>query len=609
MFPNYLLLNLHEINAIQKMTTITRLFEFPYYQLEHHNLEDALVTKYDNEWVKTSTTEYITKANAISRALLRLGIQKNDKIAIISSNNRTEWNIMDIGILQTGAQNVPIYPTISEEDYEYILNHSEAKYCIVSDSEVLRKVNAIKNNVPNLKEIYSFNAIEGCKNWTALLELGEDHSNQDVVEDRKNNVKTTDLATIIYTSGTTGKPKGVMLSHQNIVSNVLDSAPRIPFTAGNSRAMSFLPICHIFERMILYLYQYYGVSVYFGESIDKISDNLKEVKPTVITAVPRLLEKVYDKIYSKGTELTGIKKKLFFWAIDLGLKYEPYGANGLWYETQLKIARKLIFSKWKEGLGGNIELLVSGSAALQPRLARVFAAANIPVMEGYGLTETSPVISVNDMRHHGFKIGTVGKVIDNVEVKIANDGEILCKGPNVLMGYYKDDAMTHEVIVDGYFHTGDIGEIDSEGFLKITDRKKEMFKTSGGKYIAPQLIENMMKQSRFIEQIMVIGDGEKMPAAFIQPNFDFVKEWAALHNIPLGTTLADLCQNTKVIDRIQEEVNLQNEKFGNWEKIKRFELTPNVWSIDSGELTPTLKLKRKVVKEKYKMLYDKIYNS
>jgi long-chain acyl-CoA synthetase len=589
------------------MVSITRLFDFPYYQQETYNLPVALATKKNGVWEKTSSQEYIAKANAVSRALLRMGIQKDDKIALITSNNRTEWNIMDIGILQTGAQNVPIYPTISEEDYEYILNHSGSMYCFVSDDEVLQKVRLIQANVPTLKEVYSFNEIPGCKHWSELLTLGADESNQSEVEARKDSIQTDDLATIIYTSGTTGRPKGVMLSHKNIVSNVLDSAPRIPFDPGKSTALSFLPICHIFERMILYIYQYYGVSVYFGESIDKISDNLKEVSPTVITAVPRLLEKVYDKIYAKGSELTGIKKKLFFWAIDLGLKYEPYGANGFWYEFQLKIARKLIFSKWKEGLGGKLDLMVSGSAALQPRLTRVFAAAEIPVMEGYGLSETSPVIAVNDQRNKGFKIGTVGKVIRNVEVTIAADGEILCKGPNVMLGYFKDPEKTAEALQDGYFHTGDIGEIDSEGFLKITDRKKEMFKTSGGKYIAPQLIENAMKQSRFIEQIMVIGDGEKMPAAFIQPNFDFVKEWAKLHKITLGSTNAEISANPEVIKRIGEEVEGINEKFGNWEKIKRFELTPDVWSIDGGQLTPTLKLKRKIIKEIYKDLYAKIY--
>ena len=589
------------------MATITRLFDFPYHQLEQYNIPDALVTKYNGEWIKTSTEEYLAKANSISRALLRMGVQINDKIAVISTNNRTEWNIIDIGILQTGAQNVPVYPTISEEDYEYILNHSESTFCFVSDAEVLRKVNLIRHNVPRLKEVYSFDELLGCRNWQELLQLGNDKSNQQEVEARKDAIKTEDLATIIYTSGTTGRPKGVMLSHQNIVSNVLGSEKRIPFNAGKTRAMSFLPICHIFERMVLYLYQYYGVAIYFAESIEKLSGNLKEVQPNVITAVPRLLEKVYDSIYAKGLDLTGIKRKLFFWAVDLGLRYEPYGQNGFWYELQLKIARKLIFSKWKEGLGGNLELMVSGSAALQPRLARIFAAAGIPVVEGYGLTETSPVIAVNDFRNRGFKVGTVGRVIDNVEVKIAEDGEILCKGPNVMIGYYKDEEKTAEALQNGYFHTGDIGTIDSDGFLKITDRKKEMFKTSGGKYIAPQLIENAMKQSRFIEQIMVIGDGEKMPGAFIQPNFIFVRDWAKLHNLDIGNSNEQIVTNDNVVDRIKEEVEQLNKKFGNWEQIKRFELTPAIWSIDGGELTPTLKLKRKAVLEKYRSLYEKIY--
>lgn len=588
------------------MNNITRLFDFPYYQLEKYNLKDALVTKYGDTWVKTSTQEYLEKANAVSRGLLRLGVNKNDKIAIISSNNRTEWHITDIGVLQTGAQTVPMYPTISAEDYEYILNHSESHYVFVSDSEVYEKLKSIKANVPTLKDIYSYNEIEGCKNWKEILELGADDTNQDVVEDRKNNVATTDLATIIYTSGTTGRPKGVMLTHQNIVSDVLMSAPRVPLRAGDTRALSFLPICHIFERMLTYLYQYYGISIYFAESIEKISDNLKEVKPHVMSVVPRLLEKVYDKIYAKGADLTGIKKALFFWALNLGMDYKPYKQNGAFYEFKLKIARKLIFSKWQEGLGGELELLVSGSAALQSRLTKVFCAANIPVMEGYGLTETSPVISVNDMRNGGFRVGTVGKVLDGVEVKIAEDGEILCKGPNVMIGYYKDETQTAEVLKDGYFHTGDIGEIDADGFLKITDRKKEMFKTSGGKYIAPQVLENTFKQSRFIEQIMVIGDGEKMPAAFIQPNFEFVREWAHRHNLNFSTN-EELCSNKMVIDRIQEEIDHCNEKFGNWEKVKRFELTPDIWSIDAGHLTPTMKLRRKIIKEKYSDLYQKIY--
>lgn len=589
------------------MSDITRLFDFPYYQLQNHPLKDAFVTKYNGVWKETSTQEYIDKANVISRGLLRLGVQKNQKIGVISSNNRTEWNIMDIGILQTGAQNVPIYPTISEVDYQFILNHSEAVYCLVSDKEVFEKLNSVKEHIPSLKEIYSFDEIPGCKNWKELLELGADTSNQNEVEGRKNSVQPDDLATLIYTSGTTGQPKGVMLSHNNIISNVLGSSNRVPFEVGQYKGLSFLPICHIFERMIVYLYQYYSVSIHFAESIEKISDNLKEVKPHVMTVVPRLLEKVYDKIYAKGAELTGIKKRLFFWALDLGFEYEPYGAKGAWYEFKLKIAKKLIFSKWQEALGGQLKLLVSGSAALQPRLAKVFTAAGIPVMEGYGLTETSPVISVNDMRNKGFKVGTVGRPIDNVEVKIAEDGEILCKGPNVMIGYYKDAEKTNEVLENGYFHTGDIGEIDQDGFLRITDRKKEMFKTSGGKYVAPQIIENTLKQSRFIEQIMVIGEGEKMPAALIQPNFDFVRDWAKIKGYDIGQTNEEIASNPKVIERIGKAVDELNKNFGNWEQVKKIELTPDVWSIDDGHLTPTLKLKRKIILTKYKDLYEKIY--
>ena len=591
------------------MTDVKRLFDFPYYQLEKFNLEKSLVNKYKGEWVATSTQEYINKANKISRGLIKLGVKPNDKVAIISLTNRTEWNICDIGILQTGAQDVPIYPTISEDDYAYILNHSKSVYCFVSCEFVLEKINKIKEQVPTLKEVYCFDEIEGCKNWSKVLTLGEDDSIQEEVERRKNDVNELDLATIIYTSGTTGRPKGVMLSHKNIVSNAISSNLRLPMELGRSKSLSFLPVCHIYERMLLYMYQYCGVSIHFAESLETISENLNEIHPHVMSAVPRLLEKVYDKIYAKGANLKGIKKMLFFWAVDLGLRYQPYGQNGRWYEFQLKIARKLIFSKWKEALGGELKAVASGSAALQSRLARVFNAAEIPVMEGYGLTETSPVVSVNDMRDYHFRIGTVGKVIKDTEVKIAADGEILVKGPQVMMGYYNEPELTASVLKDGYFHTGDIGELDKDGFLKITDRKKEMFKTSGGKYVAPQVVENAMKESLFIEQIMVIGDGEKMPAAFIQLNFDFVNDWAKRKGMILGNTIEEKITNTPLISRIQEEVNLYNEQFGNWEKIKRFELTPDTWSIEAGHLTPTMKLKRKVIKEKYKGLYKKIYGN
>jgi long-chain acyl-CoA synthetase len=588
------------------MKTIKRLFDFPYYQLEKYNLEKALVTKYDGEWKSLSTKEYIDKSNALSRGLLKLGVKPNDKIAIISTNNRTEWNVTDIGVMQVGAQDVPIYPTISKEDYAYVLDHSESVYCFVSDQEVYDKVMAIKDKLGSLKEVYTFDIVKGAKNWQEVLDMGADESLQEEVLKRMDAVNENDLATIIYTSGTTGRPKGVMLSHKNITSNALNSATRLPLNLGEAEALSFLPVCHIYERMLQYMYQYCGVSVYFAESLDTISDNLKEVKPDVMSAVPRLLEKVYDKIIAKGADLSGIKKALFFWAVKVGLKYEPYEQNGWFYEKKLALARKLIFSKWQEALGGNLKVIASGSAALQTRLARVFNAANIKVMEGYGLTETSPVVCVNDERNRGFKLGTVGKPIPDTEVKIADDGEILVKGPQVMMGYYKDKEKTDEVLKNGYFHTGDIGEIDAEGFLKITDRKKEIFKTSGGKYVAPQIIENKMKQSRFMEQIMVIGEGQKMPAAFIQPNFEFLEEWASRHKVSY-TNLEDLVSQQVVIDRYQEEIDHYNEHFGKWERIKKFELTPEEWSIEAGHLTPTMKLKRREVKAIYKDLFEKIY--
>jgi long-chain acyl-CoA synthetase len=585
----------------------TRLFDFLSFQLKHRPLDRALNTKYNGDWKSTSTADYASSANLMSAAFLNLKIKSQDKIAMISSNNRSEWCIVDVGILQAGAVNVPIYPTISQNDYEYILNHSESKYCFVSDQEVYDKVMAIKKNVKNLIEIYSFDDIPGCKNWSELLTLGENNLNEELLNKIKDAVKPEALATIIYTSGTTGIPKGVMLSHQNVVSNVLSASKRLPLEIGKSTALSFLPICHIFERVILYIYLYNGIKVYFAESMETIPDNLRDVKPEVMTAVPRLLEKVYDKIYAKGENLTGIKKKLFYWAVEIGLQFEPYAQNGFWYEIKLKIAKKLILSKWQEALGGNLKLIASGSAALQPRLARVFSAAGMILVEGYGLTETSPVISVNDLRKGGLRIGSVGKVIDDVTVKIAEDGEILCKGPNVMMGYYKEIEKTKEVMTGVFFHTGDIGVIDNDGFLKITDRKKEMFKTSGGKYIAPQVIENQMKQSLFIEQIMVIGEGQKMPAALIQPNFDYIKNWFSQNGIAAEDDLVSICKNQSLLDEIQKEIDDHNQRFGKWEQIKKFELTPEMWSIENEFLTPTMKVKRNTLKTHYKDLITKIY--
>ena len=588
-------------------TKVTRIFDFPYYQLEKYNLPQAFTTKYDGKWVSTSTQEYINRANSISRGLLNLGVQPNDKIAIISSNNRTEWNICDIGILQIGAQNVPIYPTITKEDYEYVLNHSEATYVFVSDLEVLNKINEIKGNT-KLKGVYTFDNIKGEKSWEEILKSGKDSDNQKDVEEIKNNIKPEDLATLIYTSGTTGRPKGVMLSHKNIVTNVLESYKKIPLNYGKDKALSFLPVCHIFERMILYLYQYSGVHINFAESLEKLTENAQEIKPHMMTAVPRLYEKIFDKIIAKGADLTGIKKRLFFWAVDLGLKYEPYGQNGWWYEKQLALAKKLIFSKWQAALGGELKIMASGASALQPRLTRIFTAAGMPIMEGYGLTETSPVVSVSSMENGGFRVGTVGKIIDGITVKIAETGEILVKGHNVMMGYYKDPEKTAEVIKDGFFHTGDKGEIDSNGFLKITGRTKEMFKTSGGKYVVPPLLEGELKQSRFIEQVMVIGEGQKMPAALIQPNFEFIKEWIDRKKMNIGKTNQEIISSEEVIKRIQTELDTCNNRFAKWEQIKVFRLTEDEWSINGGHLTPTMKMKREVIKNIYKNLYNDIYD-
>ena len=586
---------------------ITRIFDFAYYQLETYNLTKSLVSKSSGQWVSTSSREFVDKANIISRGLVALGVKRGDKIALISTTNRTEWNIMDLAMLQIGAVNVPIYPTISENDYKYIFNHAEVKYCFLSDKDLFAKANAVISEVKSLKRIFSFDKVKDCDFWEEVFTYGSDESLQQQVDELKDKVKPNDLATIIYTSGTTGVPKGVMLSHDNIVSNVLSSIPCLPIEKGKSTVLSFLPVCHVFERMLQYLYIYSGLTIYYAESIEKIADNLKEVKPDFMSVVPRLLEKIYDSIIIKGADLTGIKKKLFFWAVDLGLQYEPYGRNGWWYEKKLALANKLIFSKWREALGGRLTTMVSGSAALQPRLTRIFAAAGMQVMEGYGLTETSPVVTVNKYEGGNFKVGTVGKAIEHVEIKIADDGEILVKGPNVMMGYYKDPEKTAEVMTGAYFHTGDKGEIDKEGFLKITGRKKEIFKTSGGKYISPTLLENEMKQSRFIEQILVIGEGQKMPAAIVQPNFAYVKEWARRHHVPCGTSLEEIASNQAVHDRIMEEIERGNKNFGQWETIKKVELTPEVWSVDNDLLTPTFKPKREVILTKYKHLYDKIY--
>ncbi|MHA6728322.1 AMP-dependent synthetase/ligase [Chryseobacterium sp. A301] len=588
--------------------SIRRLFDIAHHALAKYPNETMFATKYEGNWKSISSQEYINQGNTISRGLLKLGIKPGDKIALITTATRTEWAVMDLGISQIGAVSVPVYPSISAEDYNYIFNNAEIKYCFLSDEALYEKVNSIKGQVPSLQGVFSFDTIPGVANWQEVLDMGIDSSNQGEVEDIAKTINPEDLATIIYTSGTTGKPKGVMLTHHNIVSNVLASNSRIPRRKGlshkDTKVLSFLPICHIFERMLFYLFQYNGLSIYFAESIEKMGDNIKEVEPHYMSVVPRLLEKVYDKIYDKGTSAGGLKSKIFLWALSVNEAKQSISApSGL----KQKLADKLVFSKWRAGLGGNIICLVSGSAALSSRLNLLFQNAGITILEGYGLTETSPVISVNSVGQ--IKVGTVGHPLENLDVKIQSDGEITVKGPSVFKGYFKNEELTREVFTpDGYFMTGDIGHVDSEGYLQITDRKKEMFKTSGGKYVAPQVIENIAKASKFIEQIMVVGEGEKMPCALIQPDFNFAKAWAERKGYSLGSTQSEIASNEQLKERISKEIEEINKNLGHWEQIKRFELTPEVWSIEDGQLTPTLKLKRKAVKERYLDLYNRMYS-
>ncbi|HIP33025.1 MAG TPA: long-chain fatty acid--CoA ligase [Crocinitomicaceae bacterium] len=585
------------------MIEAKRLFDIPHYQLKNHPNDNMFVTKTDGKWIGVSTQNFLNDVMDISKGLLALDIQPGENVGIVSGT-RYEWNVMDIAIQQIGGIVVPFYPNISESDYEYIFNDAGIKTVVLQDKELTDKISHIREKLAQLENVFTMEEVSGEKHMSALVELGKDIPETDV-HARMKIPKHEDLATIIYTSGTTGNPKGVMLSHRNLLSNVEATIETIP-ADKDSNVLSFLPVCHVYERMLHYLYMHIGCSIHFAESMETIGDNIREVKPEVFTAVPRLLEKVFDKIMAKGDDLTGIKRKLFFWAVELAEQYDPVNRSAM-YNFKLKIARKLIFSKWQEALGGKVRAIASGSAALQPRLARIFLAAGLPILEGYGLSETSPVCSVNSFSK-GIRIGTVGALIDGVEVKIADDGEILVKGPNVMMGYYNLPEATSETIKEGWLHTGDIGEFIEGKFLKITDRKKEIFKTSGGKYIVPQAMENKFKESRFIEQIMVIGEGQKFPSALIVPSYDFLKEWAKRKGIDIGDgSNKSLIGNPKIKARIEEEVEEFNNGFGNWERLKCIELLENELSIEGGELTPTLKLKRKKIMEKYKVIVDKIY--
>ncbi|MXV17916.1 AMP-dependent synthetase/ligase [Hufsiella ginkgonis] len=583
------------------MTTISRIFDLTDQLPVKFPGQTIVSGKANGSWYSYTSEQFVEITELFSRGLIASGIAHGDKVAILSQN-RPEWNICDFGVMQTGAALVPMYPTLADHDIRFILKDAEVKMIFISGTDLLRKIIALNDN-ERLK-IYSLDKLEGVAHWQELVGLGREHPEIDL-QKIKDGTTPDDLLTLIYTSGTTGTPKGVMLTHKNLLSNVLSSCVLYP--SGYAKALSFLPLCHIFERMVVYMYFNLGISIFYAESMDTIVADLNDVKPDGFTTVPRLLEKVYDRIAAKGAALTGIKKKLFYWALDLGLRYELDGKNGWWYELQLAIANKLVFSKWREALGGKIQAIISGGAALQPRLARVFWAAGIPVLEGYGLTETSPVIAVNGLEKGKRAFNTVGKPISNVIVKIGDDGEVLCKAPSVMKGYYKRPDLTAEVIdADGFFHTGDIGQLNGEGFLSITDRKKEMFKTAGGKYVAPQIIENKFKESPLIEQVMVIGENRKFPAALIVPAFDALKDWCSKKNIPWSTRAEVIC-NPLVTDKYKRELDRYNEEFGHWEQVKKFALLPQEWTIEQGEMTPKLSLKRKVVTEKHRDIIEELY--
>jgi long-chain acyl-CoA synthetase len=585
---------------------IKRLFDLlPNYEASFKPKDDVLAGKVNGEWVKYDIKAYREFADHISYGLIKLGIKKGDKIATIS-NNRPEWNFIDMGIMQAGAIHVPIYPTISEDDYKYILKHAEVKYVFISGRELLRKIEHILPEIENILDIFTISKIDAHKHLDELIETGKKSKDEKMLESIKASIDENDVASLIYTSGTTGYPKGVMLSHKNILSNVMASAPIFPVDE-TSTGLSYLPLCHVYERMVNYVLQIKGVSIYYAESMATIVDNIQEVQPHIMTTVPRLLEKVYDKILAKGRKLTGFKKQIFFWAVNLGLRYEYDRPDRVFYNLQLKVANKLVFNKWRDALGGRMKSIVSGGAALQPRLASVYNAANIPTVEGYGMTESSPVIAVNTFEKGKRKIGTVGPPLFNVQVKISERGEILVKGPNVMKGYYKQPELTKEAIIDGWLHTGDVGVIDADGMLKITGRVKEIFKTSMGKYISPVLLENKIKESPFIDQIMVIGENQKFAAALVVPDFEHFRTWCKIKDIPY-TTNSDMIQHKEFRNRIKKELDCFNKQFGDTEQIKKFELIDHEWTVESGEITANLKLKRRTIHEKYKNLINSIYN-
>ncbi len=591
------------------MANITRTFDVLTNAEENFNRDIALSVKRNGKWENFSTNEFRKNVDAFSYGLLAMGFSKGDKIATIS-NNRPEWNFIDFGMSQIGCVHVGIYPTISEKEFLHILSHSDARILIVSSKELYDKLLPIYKKTPNLEEIYTIDEVKGVKNWQDIANLGNEKENEyrETLVTRRDDVKPSDLLTIFYTSGTTGLSKGVMLSHNNVVSNLKLALKVVTYLKPGERALSFLPLSHVLERVGNYLWQAMGLTLYYAENIETIGENMREIKVNIFITVPRVFEKVYDKIINKGRELPLVKKMLFFWAVRVGDKFDPNPANrSALYNFKLAIANKLIFSKWREALGGELKGVIAGGAALQPRLARIFWAANIIVQEGYGLTETSPLISATMPSYPGVRFGSVGLVPDELEVKIAEDGEILEKGDNLMMGYYKDPELTKEAIdKDGWFHTGDIGTFDEHRMLTITDRKKEIFKLSGGKYVAPQQVENLFKESQFIEQIIVIGANEKFTSALIVPDFEFLHNWCTIHKVSFRDN-EELIKKQRIIDRYQVEMDKYNPELDQVAQVKEFRLVADNWTPDNGMLSPTQKLKRKVVHEKYSDIIDEVY--
>ncbi len=586
--------------------TITRIFDLlPYYAASFKPKDDVLACKEDGVWKKYSLAYFIQMSDNITSGLIALGVKKGDKIVTIS-NNRPEWNFLDMAIMQAGAIHVPVYPTITPADYQYIFNHAEVKLVFVAGEEMARKISEVAANCQSIKEIFTFKYSEGFRNIFEVADIGQSNPEPELVDSIRNSIATDDLATIIYTSGTTGKPKGVMLSHMNIISN-FKAVSYIPTFGEEGKALSFLPLCHIYERMLNYMYLYLGISIYYAESMATITDNIKEIKPDMMCCVPRLLEKIYDKIQATGRKQKGIKRAIFFWAGNLALHFDVKGRNNPWYKLRHLVADKLIYSKWREALGGNFKIIVSGGAAIQPRLIRTFRAAGLPIYEGYGLTETSPVIASTSTDPNGIKVGTVGPPLRGVEVKIAEDGEILARGPNIMLGYYNDPELTASVIDhDGWFHTGDIGQFEKEGQLRITGRKKEIFKTSLGKYIAPELLENKIKESPFIDNLMVVGENQKFAAALVVPDFNHLRSWCKIKSIDYSND-EEMVTDQRIRARLMKVIDLYNKGFGATEQIKKVEFMSSEWTTASGELTPTLKLRRSVIAAKYSSQIEKLF--